>query len=64
MSNFAAIVMVLAMGLLMIASFAPALGISLFDAPRYLSGGLGVTGLVLLVIAAVGGMLYIVGRQK
>lgn len=64
MNNLATIVMAGALLLLAIASLAPYFGFSVFDETRYLSNGLGQTGIILLVITAIGGLVYWAGRLK
>ncbi len=45
-------------------SFAPTLGFAELKGTQYISQGLGLTGLLLLAIAAIGGWTYWKGRQK
>lgn len=45
-------------------SFAPSLGFSELKGSQYVSQGLGLSGLLLLGIAAIGGWTYWKGRQK
>ncbi len=63
MNNLATIVMAGALLVLAIASLAPFFGIS-FNETRYLSNGLGRTGIILLIITAIGGLVYWAGRLK
>lgn len=64
MNNLATIVMAGALLVLAIASLAPFFGISIFNETRYLSNGLGRTGIILLIITAIGGLVYWAGRLK
>ena len=63
MNHLVTIVMAVALFLLATASLAPIFGVTILDAPRYLSSGLGLTGVVLGVIMAIGGLVYWAGRR-
>lgn len=63
MNKLVTIVMALALLLLMVFSLAPFFGIDELTEPRHLSGGLGLTGIALLAISAIGGLVYWAGRK-
>jgi len=64
MKHLATALMSLALLALIGFSFAPTLGFTELAETRYLSQGLGLTGLLLLGIAAIGGWTYWRSRQK
>ena len=63
MNHLVTIVMAVALFGLALASVAPIFGITLLEAPRYISGGLGLTGVLLLIIMGIGGLVYWAGRR-
>jgi len=64
MNNLATLVMAGALLVLIVTSLASFFGFTTFNDPRYLSEGLGRTGYILLIITAIGGLVYWAGRLK
>ena len=64
MNTLVTVIMAVALGLLIVFSLAPALGFFELNETQFISGGLGITGGILLVIMGIGGMIYWAGGRK